>query len=141
MLIYALVALLNGAVIGINRSMNGRLSLDVGPFKASLWNHAVGFLFLSTLILFNGHGFEIPLEAPISTYFGGFLGALFVSVVSYVLPRIGTMKSALLVISGQMITGVLIDFQIKNAMALLAQFAGIAMIVLGVYLSKRESDG
>jgi len=83
--------------------------------------------------------FDIPSEAPVFTYLGGFFGVLFVAVNSYVLPRIGTMKTVLLVISGQMISGVLMDFQRGTLVSTLVRFFGVAIIVLGVYLARASS--
>ncbi|WP_394827792.1 DMT family transporter [Pendulispora albinea] len=144
---YAFLAILNGVIIGTSRALNGQLSIELGPFKASFWNHAIGFAFL-TIILFamGGPVFEgasggswAVSGAPGFTYLGGLFGALFVAVNSYVLPRIGAIKTVLLVISGQMITGVLIDAKGGAGLSTLAQLAGVALILLGVYLAKRSS--
>ena len=48
MSLYVLLALINGLVIGLSRALNGRLSHSVGPFRASLCNHLVGFLFANS---------------------------------------------------------------------------------------------
>jgi len=137
MLGYILLAILNGVNIGASRALNGRLSIEVGPFKASFWNHIVGFLLLTAALLaMKSMKFDMASGAPIFTYLGGFLGALFVAVNSYVLPRIGVVRTVLLVISGQMITGVLIDCRRGISMSTLAQFFGVAIIVLGVYLAR-----
>lgn len=137
MLGYVVLAVLNGVVIGISRSVNGRLSIDLGPFKASLWNHVVGFVFLVAVMVGMGDSnFDVPRDAPAPAYVGGFVGALFVAVNSYVLPRIGVAKTALLVIGGQMITGVLIDHRSRGAVSTVAQFVGVAIIVLGVYVAR-----
>ncbi len=111
--------------------------MDVGPFRASFWNHLVGFGFLTIVLLLMGSlRYELPSEAPIYSYLGGFLGVLFVAVNSYVLPRIGTTQTVLLVISGQMISGVLMEYQPGDAISTVSQFFGVAMILLGVYLAR-----
>jgi len=137
MIDYILLAILNGAVIGISRAINGRLSLAIGPFKASFWNHIIGFLFLASMLIVTGRfSFDVTTDIPIFTYLAGFFGALFVAVNSYVLPRVGATKAVLLVISGQMICSVLIDYKSGNILSILAQFFGVAIILLGVYLAK-----
>lgn len=105
-----LLALFNGVCISISRAVNGRLALDRGAFSASLCNHIVGFLFLSLLLAASG-GFSLDQtgQAPWGAYLGGAIGALFVALNSYVLPRLGAMRAALLIISGQMLAGVAID--------------------------------
>jgi len=136
-IVYIFLAFLNGTVIGTSRAMNGRLSTEVGPFKASLWNHVVGFLFLTpVLFLLSDWKFDVSSAAPISAYLGGFFGALFVAVNSYVFPRLGAMNAALLVISGQMISAVLIDYRTQNVPPTAARCLGVVIVILGVYLTR-----
>ncbi len=51
MLLYIVLACLNGMVVGTSRAINGGLSTDVGPLRASLWNHIVGFSLLTLILL------------------------------------------------------------------------------------------
>jgi bacterial/archaeal transporter family-2 protein len=134
MVYYIFIALMNGFIIGVSRGMNSRLSMSVGAFKASFWNHTVGFLFLTAaLLLFNNVTLSVFYNIPAFTYLGGLLGALFVAVNSYVFPKIGVKKTVLLVISGQMITSVFIDY--KDGVTFSIQLLGILMIIAGMYLS------
>ena len=135
---YIFIAVFNGLIVGTSRAINSRLSLDVGVFKASFWNHLVGFVFLASVLILNGgFGFDlIDNDIPIFTYLGGFFGALFVAVNSYVFSRIGAIKTVLLVISGQMICSVLIDYKRGDLLSTLGQFLGVAIILVGVYLAK-----
>ncbi|MCC3768666.1 DMT family transporter [Streptomyces sp. UNOC14_S4] len=137
MLPYILLAFLNGAIIGTSRAVNGKLSTKVGPFKASLWNHVVGFLFLTlVLLVMNDWKFDEAGSAPFTAYLGGFFGALFVAVNSYVFPRLGAMTAALMVISGQMITAVLIDYQSRDEAPGALRCLGVVIVIAGVYLSR-----
>ena len=137
MLIYVLLAVMNGVFIGLSRVINGRLSIDVGPFRASFCNHFVGFMFLTTILMATGHiRFGAASHAPLFTYLGGVFGAFFVALNSYVLPRIGAVKTVVLVICGQMISGLVIDFRNGGAIPSLARFIGITMIIFGAYIAK-----
>lgn len=137
---YIFLAVFNGVIIGTSRALNGRLSMNVGPFKASLCNHLVGFLLLSLILVITQMFSDIDIQvidgAPLSVYLGGFIGALYVAINSFVLARIGATSSALLVISGQMITGVLIDYQNEVLVSIFSSLLGVTMIIFGVYLSK-----
>lgn len=135
MIMMILLALTNGVCIGLSRLLNGRLSQDTNAFNASLWNHVVGFTLLSLLLTF------IPtpplaslLSAPVYTWLGGVFGALFVALNSYVLSRIGATMTALLVITGQLLTGVVFDAMAANAEPL--QLFGGVLIMAGVLLTK-----
>lgn len=135
------LALLNGVCIGLSRAINGRLALDRGAFHASLCNHIVGFLFLSLLLVatgsINGTTFG---QAPWGAYLGGVIGALFVALNSYVLPRLGTLRAALLIISGQMLAGVVIDRLRDSGDTISAQILGVGLILLGVYVARMEKS-
>ncbi len=141
MISFILLALLNGLCIGASRAINGRLGSHIGAFPTSWWNHAVGFALLSALLLLTPGSTPALLEtlhsAPLLSYAGGVIGVLFVALNSHVLPRIGTTRTAVLVISGQMVTGVLLDFHGQWHTSTLAQLAGVALIVAGIYLSRR----
>jgi transporter family-2 protein len=58
--------------------VNGQLSTQVGAFRASLWNHVVGFVFLTLVLVVLG-GFQFGGSAPLPAYLGGLFGALFVA--------------------------------------------------------------
>jgi bacterial/archaeal transporter family-2 protein len=136
-IVYVLLALLNGMIIGMTRTINGQLSTGIGPFRASLWNHVVGFLFLTAaLLVIGGWKFDTAHEAPLTAYVGGFIGALFVAVNSYVFPRLGAVNAVLLVISGQMISAVLIDYAKRDVAPTGLRWLGVAVVLLGVYLSR-----
>ncbi|MGY3803465.1 DMT family transporter [Pigmentibacter ruber] len=136
---FIFLAILNGVIIGTSRSINGKLSFYVGPLKASLWNHLGGFLFLSFLLYFiDSYKYIYTTTIPLVYLLGGVFGALFVTLNSYVFTKIGAVKTALLVISGQMISSVLLDFNFKNKISIFAQILGIILIITGVYLSKLE---
>jgi bacterial/archaeal transporter family-2 protein len=134
-ILYVLLAFLNGAVIGTSRAINGRLSATIGPFRASLWNHVVGFLLLTVILAALGQ-WEFGSSPPMAAYLGGFFGALFVAVSSYVFPRLGAMNAALMVISGQMISAVLIDWQSKGMTPNGLRSLGVVIVLLGIYLSR-----
>ncbi len=139
MLTLVLLALFNGVCISLSRTVNGRLALERGAFRASLCNHIVGFLFLSLLLAAAGglHGGSLG-HAPWGAYLGGIIGALFVALNSYVLPRLGTLRAALLIISGQMLAGVVIDRLRDNGASASVEILGIGLILLGVYLARME---
>ena len=140
MSIYILLALLNGICIGASRAINGRLAQQGGAFAASWWNHLVGFLLLSALLpTLGGAPLAGLADVPATAYLGGVLGALFVAVNSHVLTRLGMMKTTLLVIAGQMLTGILLDRLAGVERSALAQLLGAALILAGLWLARRPA--
>ncbi|WP_198553511.1 MULTISPECIES: DMT family transporter [unclassified Shewanella] len=135
MLIVVFLALFNGCCISFCRILNGRLGQDTSAFNASLWNHVVGFVFLSIIVYCTSSlPVNIVMKAPVTAWLGGVIGALFVALNSYVLSRVGATLTALLVIGGQLLTGVLWDAISHGAE--FSQLAGVLCILAGVLLTK-----
>lgn len=133
------LAILSGILISLNRAANGRVGMSLGAFKASYWNHLVGFVFLTLiLLLISGFVWDQAATAPWYVYLGGVLGTFFVAINSYVIPRLGVTKTALLVISGQMLIGVIISNHSSSIISLLMQLLGVVLILAGVYWGQQH---
>ncbi|WP_233219378.1 DMT family transporter [Photobacterium sp. GB-3] len=66
------------------------------------------------------------------------MGALFVALNSYVLSKVGATLTVILVITGQLLTGVVWD-AISNGVEL-ALLLGILCILMGILVTKRGQD-
>jgi len=132
-------ATLAGVLVGVSRQVNGRLSLSTSPLVSSFWNHVVGFVLLSVIGL--GLGGLIPASAaaaPWYAYIGGPLGVIFVAAGSWLIPRIGATNTALLIIGGQMISGVALDLMSEAPRPLFASVIGVSLILAGMALTQRR---
>ncbi|MBP1852581.1 DMT family transporter [Rhizobium halophytocola] len=137
MLFAVAIALAGGAAVGMSRSVNGRLTMDRGAFEASFWNHLSGFVLLSVFILIAERANVALLGGtPGWALCGGIIGAVFVAISSYVFPRIGANRSALLIIGGQMITGLAIDYLRGTASFHAGQPVGVGLILFGIWLTR-----
>jgi len=136
MIVLVFIALLNGFCISFCRIINGRLAQQSNALNASFWNHMIGFIFLSLLVTFTP---ETPISdienAPFLLFSGGIVGALFVALNSYVLPKIGASYTAMLVIAGQLFTGIALDVIYIGTE--LNQVVGIFFILMSILFSKR----
>ncbi|MEU6718443.1 DMT family transporter [Nonomuraea sp. NPDC046802] len=135
MVFFVVLALLNGVLIGTSRTVNGRLSTRKGAFRASVWNHVVGFAFLSVVLLVLRTWPDVT-DAPVAAYAGGVFGALFVAVNSHVFPRLGAMSASVLVISGQVLSAVVIDCVQHRALPAPIRLAGVVLVLLGLTLPR-----
>jgi transporter family-2 protein len=139
-MIYVLIALLNGVLIAVTRSLNGRLATTHGAFYSSWINHLVGFTVL-TLLLLASQGLASPLGAvPWYAFLGGTIGALYVGLNSFVLVRLGTTQTTLLVIVGQLTISLLLDLWFGKItlgydLTSLKLVVGCLLLVLGFYAS------
>lgn len=139
MILYVTYAIAAGVLIGLSRQLNGRLALSTSPLIASYWNHVVGFVFLTVLGLALGN--VVPAgaaDAPWWVYVGGPLGVVFVTAGSWLIPRIGAINSALLVIGGQMVSGVVFDLIRGAPMTVWASALGVVLILAGVALTQQR---
>ncbi len=139
MVLPAVAAVLAGILVAVSRSLNGRLSLATSAMASSFWNHAVGFAFLSALAL--SFGGLMPggwPDAPWTAWAGGTLGVIFVASGSWLVARIGAAMTAMLVIAGQMISGVALDLAAGAAGDLALKAAGVALILAGMWLTRRR---
>lgn len=128
-----------GALVGVSRSVNGRLSMATTPLIASFWNHVVGFAFLSTAaFLFGGLMPNGWPDAPLTAWAGGTVGVLFVASGSWLVARIGATMTAMLVIAGQMVSGVALDLAMGRAEGLWVKAVGVALILGGMALLRRR---
>ncbi|WP_299003276.1 DMT family transporter [uncultured Shewanella sp.] len=143
MSLYIVIALLNGVVISLSRVLNGQLSLHVGPLKASVYNHLVGFFLLTLLLILYGFfqlsSLELILSTPWYLYLGGVIGALYVALNSFILSRIGAANTGLLVISGQMIAGIFLDGEPFDTKVLLFKMLGVLFIAIGIFFLQSNS--
>ncbi len=139
MLLFIAYAIIAGVLVGLSRQLNGRLAMSTTPLIASFFNHIVGFVFLTILGLVLGN-LILPgaADAPWWVYLGGPLGVVFVTVGSWLIPRIGAVNSALLVIGGQMVSGVIFDLVRGAPMTFWASALGVALILSGVALTQRS---
>nr|WP_210303284.1 DMT family transporter [Rhizobium aethiopicum] len=134
-----MLACLGGVLVGLSRQLNGRLSISTSPLIASFWNHAVGFVVLTCLGLFVGSLLPAgAAAAPWYAYLGGPLGVVFVAAGSWAIARIGAINSALLIIGGQMVTGVAFDYISGVPGSLWANAGGIVLIVGGMIISRER---
>lgn len=134
-----LFAILGGVLVGISRSVNGRLSLSTSALTASFWNHIVGFAFLTAVALIFGglmpNGWP---DAPLTAWAGGTIGVLFVASGSWLVARIGVTTTAMLVIAGQMVSGVALDLALGRADGLWIKALGVALILGGMAMLRRR---
>ncbi|CZT35161.1 DMT family transporter [Rhizobium sp. 9140] len=137
MIVAILLACSAGVLIGISRQINGRLSLSTSPLIASFWNHIVGFAFLTVLGLILGDLLPAGAEqVPWYDYLGGPIGVVFVAAGSWVIARIGAVNTALMMIGGQMVSGVVLDLALSVPTALGPTALGVVLVLAGIALSQ-----
>lgn len=144
-----LFGVLVGVVMPIQTSANSRLRLSVGsPFLASLVSFAVGFLaLLVAVLLIDAH--LPPLSQatglPAWIWSGGVLGVVVLTGNIFLFPRLGSVQTVVLPITGQVIMGLLIDhlglFHAPQHPLNAIRVAGASLLVVGVLGAIGAADG
>lgn len=139
MTVAVIFALLAGTLVSVSRQINGRLALSTSALAASFWNHVVGFVFLVAAgLAFGGLWPAGTAEAPWFAWIGGPVGVVFVAAGSVLVARIGAVNTALLIIGGQMVTGVLIDLWRDTPGDPWLRGAGVVLILAGMAILPRR---
>ncbi len=137
MILFAALAVLGGVLVSLSRQLNGRLSLSTSALHSSYWNHIVGLVFVTVVGLAVGSLFAgDPWAAPWWAYLGGPIGFVFIAASSWAITRIGAAQTALLIIAGQMISGVVVDIALGTAGNTTARIAGVALILAGMIVAR-----
>ncbi|KJZ19582.1 DMT family transporter [Loktanella sp. S4079] len=141
MIIYAALAVLAGVLVGLSRQLNGRLALSTSAMESSFWNHFVGFVFITCMALVVGGLFAgEPEKSAWWAYLGGPIGVIFIAAGSWLIPRIGAAQTAMLIIAGQMISGVILDIVMGAPGSPLARTIGVALILCGMWMSRKQKS-
>jgi transporter family-2 protein len=140
MILFVGLAFLSGILISLSRQINGRLSQSTSPLIASFWNHIIGFAVLTVLgLTIGGLIPEGATDAPWYDYVGGPIGVVFVAAGSWFVARIGAAQTALLVIAGQMVSGVVMDLFQGVPGQIWARAGGVVLIISGMALLQSRS--
>lgn len=136
-----LLALVNGFLIVSVRIVNAKLGGYISASGAAIWNHLVGFLFLGLILPFLGGETAVSLKSiPLILYLGGMIGAGYVAINNWVMPKVGATQATVLVISGQLLTGVIIDMFNGKVTNIYLTFVGIFFVIVGIWVGSRTEE-
>ncbi|GFO56664.1 membrane protein [Geomonas sp. Red276] len=129
-----------GVAIAVQPSVNARLAQKVGVIESACISFAVGTLVLFLVLVAQG---KVSAKGVGDTVWwewtGGALGAFFVSMALFMVPRIGTTAAMAATIAAQLTTGIMLDhfgafglrhipLDPKRVIGSLLLFAGAALI-------------
>jgi transporter family-2 protein len=105
-----LIGLIGGAAVGIQSPIAGAMGQRVGGTASSFIVHLSGML-LSALLLFFRGGENIREWSRLPWYMlgAGIFGLILYQTIYFTLPRLGGTMMVTLIITGQLLVGILID--------------------------------
>lgn len=143
-LMYILLSILGGVLVGGQASINGELGKKVGGIEASLISFSIGTLFLVFIVLFFGRGqIQNVLIVPKWQLVGGLLGAVFVTIIILSVPNNGVALTIFAVIIGQLLISLIIDhlglFGVLKIPLNWNRISGLLLMLSGLYFIYRGS--
>ena len=139
MILSVTLAFIAGALIILSRQINGRLAQSTSAMESSFWNHIVGLGALTLYaIIFGGLFTQGAKDAPWWAYLGGIFGVMFIAAGSWLIARIGAANTTIMIIAGQMISGVAFDIVMGTAGNLWARVIGVGLIFVGMWFATNK---
>jgi transporter family-2 protein len=144
-LLLVVTALVIGVALPLQAGINAELRTWLGhPLQAALVSFAVGTTALFVLVVSLGlswSGVSSVGRAPWWVWFGGLLGATYVSLTVVLAPRLGAATMIGAVMAGQLIGSLLMDhygivgYSVRSIS--IERLLGAALLVAGVMLIQR----
>ncbi len=141
--IWSLLAVLAGAFIAIQAPINAGLSKGLGsPVAAAAFSFLSGTILLGLIAfgLARTQGMPLNWQGPALWLFatGGALGAVYVTSVTVLTPRLGAATVMAFAVTGQLVAGVLLDRIGFLGMAVreisLGRVAGAVLLIAGALM-------
>lgn len=135
-----LLAILAGIFTTIEASINSQLGKYLTPSIATLHSLIVGLTFMFFINLFLGN---LPRYTKVTSVnpiwlIGGFFGAFIIYLSSKSIPRLGISSTLILILAGQLVSGLLIDALVNNAEISFKKMMGMIMFLAGAVIFLQE---
>lgn len=134
----------SGAVLCAQSAINGRLGSTVGVLESAWLTFTLGALisFLYAFLFEPQHALTL-LSAPRWQVTGAFFGVVYMLVIVFAMPRVGTAAATVSVISGQLLMSLLIDNfgWLNNPVIALSgsRYAAMALLAIALFLIYRSN--
>ena len=136
-----LLAVLAGALVGVQRALNGQINEhSKASFTTSLLNFVMGtstlVILLFALLIFKGDAI-VPLPSgPWWVYTGGTIGVVYIAFTSTIVQHLGVLTFTLFSVGGTLIGSLLIDIFLPTKGNTVSWYlvSGIVMTYLGVII-------
>jgi transporter family-2 protein len=134
------LAILAGVFTTIETSINAQLGKYISPGIATLHSLIVGMVFMLFISLYNG---KITLYAKITAVspiwlIGGIFGAFIIYFSSKAIPEIGISNTLILILSGQLVSGLVIDVICNNLVIGSRRMVGLLLFLIGTIMFLKE---
>lgn len=139
-LFYMLLAILAGIFTTIESSINSQLSKYITPSVATFHSLFVGMSFILLLNLVSG---KFSYYSRITTVkplwlIGGLFGASIIYLSSRAIPELGISSTIILILSGQLLSGMVIDAIVNDVEISIRKVAGLVVFLIGAIMYLKD---
>lgn len=137
-----LIGLIGGVAVGIQTPLSGVIGQRVGGTASSFIIHLSGMILSGVLLVMRG-GEKVRDWHTLPWYMlgAGIFGVILFQTINITLPRLGSTMMIALIITGQLVTGLVIDhFGLLGVAARhidISRVIGIVALLIGGYLIAR----
>ncbi len=144
--IFIILAICVGTLLPVQGALNAKLGTSMPhPMQATLVSYIGGLvacLIFLTSVQANYPGLKKIFSIDWHLYCGGFLGAVFVSAMLYLMPKIGIANMLAAAIVGQLIMSIFFDhfgcFGVYTAKINFSRIIGVMFLIVGLYFIQRK---
>ncbi|MDR0899570.1 MAG: DMT family transporter [Lactobacillaceae bacterium] len=142
--IYILVGIIVGGLLANMTPINADLRNKVGsPFMAITTSLLMASILLAVIALITKQSLipsmDFVKNTPAFVWFGGFIGALYVTVNVLLFPKVGAVETVVLPLIGQILAGIFIDtFGLLNSNVVpftLYRAVGTLLLIVGLWIA------
>lgn len=138
-----LLSVATGMIFIITKTLNMLLSKEVGIYKSNIVNHVTGTIgaLLFVLLFLRNSDFQLVDLTHLGIYplLGGILGATFVALSNYTFSKTKVLISTVLILIGQTIASVVIDYYTLGEIVSMKTLIGTLMIIFAVIMYSAPS--
>jgi transporter family-2 protein len=135
-----LLAILAGVFTTIETSINSQLGKYLTPSIATLHSLITGMTFMLLINLFLGNLTRYTKIVTVRPLWliGGFFGAFIIYLSSKSIPALGISNTLILILAGQLVSGLIMDAFFNNVEISLKKMAGMVLFLLGAIMFLQE---
>ena len=134
------LAILAGIFTTVETSINAQLGKSITPSLATLHSLIIGTIFMVFLCAYGGTLTGYPRIMSVSPllWLGGIFGAFIIYFSSKAIPSLGISNTLILILSGQLVSGLVIDVYQNNIEIGSKKIMGLVLFLVGTIMFLRE---
>ena len=135
-----LLAILAGVFTTIEISINSQLAKCVTPSIATLHSLITGMTFMLFLNIIQGNitSYTKVITVKPIWLMGGFFGAFIIYLSSKSMPSLGISNTLILILAGQLISGLVLDAVVNNVEISVKKMVGLILFLIGSIMFLKE---